>query len=741
MGRESKIKIVVFFVILIVITGVLMQGSFKGVADNSDYYRVMQPLGFEPAEHTKYFYAESLYTVKTLKGVSFLEGVGNIIVAPVENEQGYSSTQFLIIKMAMMANFTINKILKRAPEVFQIKYLGCIYLLMYAAGITLFISHAKLKTKMQKIIFGVISVTMLCDIGYLTYFNSFFGEALIIVTVVLLVGIGMAYINTESKKKSAIIGIFFFSIAILFVGAKVANTPVGILLAIFSLLLFLLKKDMLNRVIITVGAIMVVASSIYYFSSAPEWMSKVNNYHTLFFGVLKESPTPAEDLKELGIDEKYVVLKDSHAYTDHGEHNIYGDIFKEEVYNKASYMKVLGFYLTHPIRFIEKLVMSAENSVPIRATYLGNYREEEQSIRLVFANRFSLWTNIRALAQGKAFFIIILYVVIFFSINIYTVYKKAKAKDYKAMIFACGALILLASTMAQFVLPVLGNGEADLQKHMLLFTICFDTLLLVGLLWIMQHIPMQKFLYGVIACVLIVGSFYLYNYGKACFIRHEKIEVGDYVQLGIYNDERITWKVIGYEKEKGYLLWAENPVTSQSFDTVDEIYGENTRGRNVWEDAQIRLWLEDEFMDSFTKEEKGSMKEVELDDIVGYGDKEKAEQGNRPHYWSAITPYANQNYESAYKIKSKNTVFLLDIQQLHKYVYKRGEKVRKEKEYWLRTPYYSSLSMVRYVGKDGYVYHRDAKEELAVIPAVYIDENTSFTYGQGSMLKPFRYRE
>ena len=45
--------------------------------------------------------------------------------------------------------------------------------------------------------------------------------------------------------------------------------------------------------------------------------------------------------------------------------------------------------------------------------------------------------------------------------------------------------------MSQFVLPIIGNGEADLQKHMLLFNLCFDLMILVFVYWLINNFELK----------------------------------------------------------------------------------------------------------------------------------------------------------------------------------------------------------------------------------------------------------
>ena len=153
--------------------------------------------------------------------------------------------------------------------------------------------------------------------------------------------------------------------------------------------------------------------------NAPQWMSQVNNYQSIFYGITKDSNEPEKDLEKLSIPLKYLPLTNTHGFLDHGEFDIYSDEFQKEVYDNASFVDILKFYLLNPARAMEKLKLSADSSVIIRPSYLGNYSKEDEPERLSFTERFSLWSNIRKNTLGYAFYIIVTFSVLFFIINIY----------------------------------------------------------------------------------------------------------------------------------------------------------------------------------------------------------------------------------------------------------------------------------------------------------------------------------
>lgn len=733
--RKTAIFLLIFFFIAILI----LKEPYVGIADNSDYYRVMQPLGFEPEIGNRYYYAYNFYTVNDMSQNDIKGSLSNIINPKVENNNEYFSTQFIFIKASMIINYIIKIILGKSPEIFNMKVLGLFYAVVYAYGLYLFLTNIKIKSRLLNIFFVLLSIVMLCDMGYIIYFNSFFGEAPILASLMAAAGSYISFINSDTKMKSVFTGIIFFVSCIMFVGAKVANTPIGILIGLFSLSLLKIKKDKINRIVIMSGSVIIICFSIFYYLNAPDWMNQVNNYQSIFYGITKDSPDPKSDLDKLNIPLKYLSLTNTHGFLDHGGIDIYSHEFQKEVYDKSSFVNVTKFYLTNPQRLIQKLVISADNSVIIRPSYLGNYSKDYMNERLSFTERFSLWSNVRKQTLGYAFYIIAVYSAVYFVINIIELINNYKQKMQRETIFSYAGLLLFLTAMSQFVLPIIGNGEADLQKHMLLFNICFDLMLLTGIHWLIQNYNHKTILKitAASAAVLVVVLLIVPINHKEEYPADAVLKRGQHVFLGNYKEKPLKWIVLAYSKD-GYLLWNEDAVEYMEFDLIDENNADNHYGSNNWQQSDIRKWLNEDFKNSFTEEEQKLINEVELKNALSYNDIGYKAGGNKPYYWTAITSYVDQNYNrDAYYNYSKDEIFLLDTYQLKKFVYDNNIELKKNERYWLRTPYYSNLSMIRIVDKDGFVYHKDAAVKAGVIPAMYLNDRVYIDSGKGTRNSPF----
>ena len=730
----------IFLIIFAFILVLLLKEPFVGIADNSDYYRVIQPLGFQPEISNRYFYAYNFYTVNDMSGEDIKGSLSNIISPKVENDNEYFSTQFIFIKISMIINYLLKIIFGKSPEIFNIKILGILYAAIYSYGLYLFLINLRFKNRYIHFLFLLISIVILCDMGYLLYFNSFFGEAVIIASLMMALGSLTAFINSEENGESFYYGILFYIFALALTGAKVANTPIGILIGLFSLTLFIVKKDRLNRALILIGSLLLVCFSILYYMNAPKWMSQVNNYQSIFYGITKDSKEPKKDLEKLSIPLKYLPLTNTHGFLNHGEFDIYSNEFQKEVYDNASFVDILKFYLLNPSRFMEKLKLSADSSVIIRPSYLGNYSKGNEPERLSFTERFSLWSNIRKNTLGSAFYIIFTFSVLFFIINIYEIINNIQQYYNEGTAAAFAALLLFLTTMSQFVLPVIGNGEADLQKHMLLFNLCFDLMILVGIYWLINNYSLKTVLLIALPAVVVLSIIILIQPANEKTKEAGSLKTGQYIYLGRYNNEPLKWVVLNND-ENGYLLWCDNAVEYMEFDKKDETNAENIYGSNDWIESDVRKWLF-EFKNNFNEDEKTLLNDAILKNILSYNNIQQSTGGNKPFYWNSITSYASQNYNTdAYYDYSTEGVFLLDAYQLQNFVYENDINLKKDERYWLRTPYYSSISMVRIVDKDGFIYHKDANVKAGVIPAVYIDENVIAVSGDGTYSSPITLRD
>ena len=258
-------------------------------------------------------------------------------------------------------------------------------------------------------------------------------------------------------------------------------------------------------------------------------------------------------------------------------------------------------------------------------------------------------------------------------------------------------------------------------------------MILIGVMWLLDKLVDKKFhnrytYGGVIGGILLILMLNIPFQSK----EDDSIKIGDTVVMGNYENEAMEWIVLDKDNEKGYLLWLKDAIDNRAFDKRDEALDPNAEnlGSNYWETSDIQEWLNGEFLDAFSDNEKEMIQTTKLRNILPHHLIEQKVGGERPFYWTSILPYLDQNYEQAYYNFSYNQVFLLDVQQVKKFVYdqgistvKRDVETNKKVDYWLRTPYYLNTTMTRAVGTDGFVYHKfSILDNVSVVPAIYVND-------------------
>lgn len=146
-------KLYLILIILLVIIGYLLINypTTVGLADNCDFYRVIQPEGLSSNETNKFFYTQQDFEyVKEFDNL--LEHIRFIINPEIKNISGYKSTHSVVIKCAQFINGFIKYYKYKKVLDFDIRALSILYLVIYSLAIILLIKSVSMKNKIIKAI-------------------------------------------------------------------------------------------------------------------------------------------------------------------------------------------------------------------------------------------------------------------------------------------------------------------------------------------------------------------------------------------------------------------------------------------------------------------------------------------------------------------------------------------------------------------------------------------------------------
>ncbi|WP_163193921.1 hypothetical protein [Clostridium thermarum] len=484
--KDNYIKylLLAFCIIAIgIVTYVLFSYPNPGVADQGDFDRVMAVSGLELTDQDKsnpdfkrfYDYTVTDYKISKM-------GVYQFLVRFVSTTMAYLIT---IISF-------ICKLL--GQDSFKTGYLAVVYGAIYIFSMAIILKYINLKSKITLTALALIGLVIFLDGNYLLWFNSLYGEPMMITTLMLYMAAWLYYtyqsktLKDEKKRLRAII--FLFIAAFLFLGSKMqVITAVPVMAVMLGKVLWESRRQLKGRTFVVLCfcyfLLLIYPIQINMVNGA---ISKDTQYNSVFYGVLKGSKTPEQDLIDLGLNPDMAVEAGKHAYLDSSEYVKYvprTEITEQEFYSKISNGKLAKFYLTHPLRLIQGMEYTAGKAF-YTSTSLGKYSRSYSEEPIRQFNRFTLWSSFR---EGKLPKKLIFIVFICFSVllvSIYTYVKNKKVDEIVEKLHLLWGIMFIG--VLQFPMPYVGNGEADTAKQLYLFNFIFDIILVVSVCWCLDKL-------------------------------------------------------------------------------------------------------------------------------------------------------------------------------------------------------------------------------------------------------------
>jgi len=262
------------------------------------------------------------------------------------------------------------------------------------------------------------------------------------------------------------------------------------------------------------------------------------------------------------------------------------------------------------------------------------------------------------------------------------------------------------------------------------------------------------------------------------------MKIGDYIVFGSYYIEPILWRVIHLDEDGDPMILSDKILCLKAFD--EERRNKKPSCSNEWEASNIRYWLNSyelsidwmqnsplkHFKDpynnekgfladgNFTLEERSLIKLITHKVLLANDYKHKKNGGTKPLTCNVHIAKVVQNYDTAHYKNVEDKVFFLSIKELHEYLYKNGWEYRakptakalentiwKHQELdsskywttWLRTPFVTDSSFMRYVSYSGHIRHRQGCDGFnGVRPALFLNKSSvNIKHGSGIATDPF----
>ncbi|WP_340026356.1 hypothetical protein MHI24_14830 [Paenibacillus sp. FSL K6-1096] len=445
------------FGVLLVTVIALFTAPYVGMADNGDFYRIIYSNGlyFNLPDYDSQYFG---YFVKQFGIFQYFN----------ENSTMVVSSQSLFIKLALHLNQLLF-----SKEVFDIRFQAAIYTVLYVAAVYLLVEAITLKMSPKRgMAVAALAVFIFGDTGYTAYFNSFFGESLVMVTM-MLVFASWLLIYRKRYNDYAMLAVLLVSTLIL-TTSKQQNAPVGMVIALLSIPLFWVRRDKLFRTVTLLSAgLMMFAGIATYLNISKEFVN-INQYHAMTRGVLMESENPEKALQNFGINEQFAILKSNTYYDQYGTVDVKSDLLEKEFYSRYGFVSILKYYMTHPDQLGSILDTAAESAYTIKPAAMGNYEKSAGKEFRAQSHFFSLYSSLKEELAPRPFAFILLWMAVIIGVYMPSFVSAVRARDFRGMQRLLVILATMLAGLSGIVVSIIGAGDADIAKHEFLFTLAFD---------------------------------------------------------------------------------------------------------------------------------------------------------------------------------------------------------------------------------------------------------------------------
>jgi len=433
----TKPKIIIVAITAFIIITMLFLPPFFGKADDGSFFKTLTENGlYNLAESdTSYFCGTYGISPASAQQHSFLP----ITVAKVLC--GFWSTSF-----------------------FDIRFLALLYIPFYLIGMYLVIKAIHIKNPVAEIIVSVLAAIIICDIGYISYMNSFYTDALYICAILLMSG---SIMNMHRGDRFYIPCAVFFVLSAAMLSVKGITGTVVAVIGGIALIISAFMDERTKKSVLTSGICGVLASVILC-GAAPSYVDKtMQAYSAVFDGAVREEENAEEKLDKLGISKEYAKFA-GESYFNALEKNT-ADIksFEENEAEKISPGKMFLYYLKNPSDMIKTFSDAGKNSPFLVQKYIKNQSSENYGIK----TEPGVWSWLRRFTTPASFWIWFLLALAVFVYSVIT-FKKEPLRAVTGIFLSCGSIVF-------FVEPILQSGLTSISRNLILHQISSDIMILV----------------------------------------------------------------------------------------------------------------------------------------------------------------------------------------------------------------------------------------------------------------------
>ena len=445
---------------LILLVIMLFVPNYLGVADDGSLAKVMNSAGLN--------YIQS--DVDEIYNNYFVRTYTNVL-SDYQKATKTVSSHIVFVKAAVWLDNLITR-----DKYFDMRFLGLMYSILYAPALWLFIKQAcaRVKKFSEGVVIGFFGVLVFADVSYLTYFNSFYPEALWFLAFMYCVAGALAFQEKNSVGKDCAYLALVLLSALVLISSRQQCAVIGILVAVYILKLMFIRRHWLWSFACVCIAVFLMFVSLVCMLRLESDFDQRSKFHAMTRGVLFQSEDPSKTLAEFGISPSYEMLTDASSY-DYlplvkAENT---KVLEEGFYSQYTTQDIFVYYVRHPGEMFSMLDVAIKASFSIRRSYCGNY---EMSVGLPPQAKslfWSGWSTFKDNSAPKTIGYVIILVI-----GIVMLYGKSYSlrpdNDRRSTVMIDTMILVLVVCLSQAIITIINSGDAELVQHCFLLGFGID---------------------------------------------------------------------------------------------------------------------------------------------------------------------------------------------------------------------------------------------------------------------------
>jgi hypothetical protein len=431
--------------------------GFIGMANNGDFGKVAGPLSIGGADHG----ADNFVFFQP----QYVRGPEHYYIPKPPSSE---------IALAWLAS-TVQKAVGDAAR-FDIRWLGAVHALIFLGFYYTVLVVLRPYGTAWRLALSLAALWIFADVGTLAYFNSFYMDVAAMLGALAASMVAVRLISTGEMRPGAV-GLFGAA-ALLYVTSKGQHGVLGFVPALGALAFAVAARGMRTRVLACAVAAVVMAGSVWTLDAMPDWYRGQSRFDLIFFYITKNSPTPAQDLRELGLgdsDLRYVGTDAFMAGSPMAERD-----FVVGFCERCTYARVLAFYGRHPGVAAGKLWSDLRELAPQRRPVnLSNFQRAQGMPAGARTERLGSWSRLRsALFRWWPAHMVVWYGIALVGFPLLAMRSGPGFRRSLAWVICAIAV----AGAAEFGVASLADA-VETDRHLLLFHLLTDVTMFLALVW------------------------------------------------------------------------------------------------------------------------------------------------------------------------------------------------------------------------------------------------------------------